>query len=231
MERFKKRYRHELKFEIDHRDMLLIESNLKQIMNLDKHNQNGVYQIRSVYFDDYMNTAFEQNMAGVSPRSKYRIRIYNSNKEAVFLEKKTKNLDMTYKESCSLTEEESLELLKGIYRIKPDNSQPELLKQFITKAKMKRMKPTVIVIYERRAFVCKEGNVRITFDCNLASSGQTKDIFRENILKRPVMPTGKYILEVKYDEFLPRYIKEAINSGKLQRATFSKYILCRKYII
>lgn len=227
MERFKKRYRHEFKYLADERDLMLIESNLKQLMQLDPHNKNGAYEIRSVYFDDYKNSAYQENMDGTSPRKKYRIRIYNGNCETIFLEKKTKDYDMTYKESCFLSEAECSDLLNGRYCLKRENSQPELLRRFLAEAILKRYKPVVMVIYERRALICRDGNVRITFDCNLASSGYFDRIFEPDVLKRPVMSPGKHILEVKYDEFLPRYIKEALNSGKLQRTTFSKYVLCR----
>ena len=36
-------------------------------------------------------------------------------------------------------------------------------------------------------------------------------------------------MEVKYDEFLPSHIRKALDTGKLERTTFSKYALCRLY--
>lgn len=47
----------------------------------------GYYHIRSIYFDDYHNSSFYSNEAGVDPRVKYRIRIYNAGDASIKLEK------------------------------------------------------------------------------------------------------------------------------------------------
>ena len=53
--------------------------------------------------------------------------------------------------------------------------------------------------------------------------------FRENLPLRPVMPTGKHVLEVKYDEFLPDFLYDVMNLGSLRQSAYSKYYLCRKF--
>ena len=222
-----KKYRHELKYLVDERDLFLLDNKLIGIMKTDSHYQDGVYEIRSAYFDDYKDTALSQNLMGVSPRFKYRIRIYNSDNSFIHLEKKIKNHDMTHKESCSLSFEECKQLLNGNYTISP--SDEDFLKQFKAYATIHRLIPKVVVIYERKAFICSDGNVRVTFDRNISSSTNIENFFDINILKRPIMASGKHVLEVKYDEFLPKYIKKSLNTGKLDRTTFSKYYLCRKY--
>ena len=35
--------------------------------------------------------------------------------------------------------------------------------------------------------------------------------------------------EVKFDEFLPSYIRENLEIGHLRQTSFSKYYLCRRY--
>ena len=225
----KNKYRHELKYLVDERDLLLLNNKLTGIMDADSHYQDGSYEIRSAYFDDYKDTALKQNLIGVSPRFKYRIRIYNGDNSFIQLEKKLKSHDMTHKESCSLSYNECLQLLNGNYSISPEDC--EFLKQFKVFAAMHLLKPKVIVIYERKAFICPNGNVRITFDRNISSSTEMEDFFKQDISKRPIMESGKHVLEVKYDEFLPKYIKKTLNTGKMDRTTFSKYYLCRKYMI
>ena len=221
------RYRHELKYLVDERDLVLLNSKLTNIIKTDTHYPNGTYEIRSAYFDDYKDSALNQNLMGVSPRFKYRIRIYNGSNSFIHLEKKIKNQDMTRKESCSLSYEECQRLLNGNYSISPDNV--DFLKQFKAYAALHILKPKVIVTYERKAFICPEGNVRVTFDRNISSTYNIEEFFESNISKRPIMENGKHVLEVKYDEFLPKYIKKALNTGKMDRTTFSKYYLCRKY--
>lgn len=224
-----KKYRHELKYLVDERDLVLLESKLKNIMKLDAHCENGVYEIRSVYFDDFWDSALGQNLQGISPRAKYRIRIYDADSSYIQLEKKIKNHDMTRKESCRLSLEECERLIKGHYVIK--QTDDELLKEFKAYAIQRHVTPKVIVSYERTAFVCKEGNVRITFDKNISSCNRIEQFFHQSICKRPVMPAGKHVLEVKYDEFMPKYMKEALNTGKMDRTTYSKYLMCRRFSI
>ena len=44
---------------------------LAPVLHLDPHAQQGGYFIRSLYFDDYWNTAYEEKDAGVLLRKKY----------------------------------------------------------------------------------------------------------------------------------------------------------------
>lgn len=229
MERNGRKYRNELKYLVDERDLLIIESKLRDIMLLDEHCKEGIYEIRSVYFDDIWDTALKQVLSGVSPRSKYRIRIYNTSSEFIQLEKKSKIYDMTNKQSCLLTLKECEELLKSNYTI--FHTENDFLKRFKIISFQRQMIPKIIVCYQRKAFVCKEGNVRITFDKNISSSTDIEHFFDKDILLRPILPEGKHILEVKYDEFLPKYIKNIVESGKLDRTSYSKYSICRKYSI
>lgn len=48
------------------------------------------YMIRSLYFDDCYECAYEEKLAGVEARSKYRIRIYNYSDSIIKLECKHK---------------------------------------------------------------------------------------------------------------------------------------------
>lgn len=229
MERFKEKYRHELKYMVDERDIALTISRIRGIMKADSFHPEGAYRIRSVYFDDIWDSALMQNFEGVSPRSKYRIRTYNEDSESIYLEEKIKNYDMTRKRSCSLSKDECEHLLKGhTDRILPGENR-ELLLSLKLKMFQNCFIPKIIVEYERTAFTYKEGNVRVTFDRNLASSGYVDRLWEAALPKRPVMASGQCIMEVKYDEFLPICIKHALNTGKLERITYSKYVLCRTH--
>jgi hypothetical protein len=42
---------------------------------------------------------------------------------------------------------------------------------------------------------------------------------------------GKTVMEVKWDEYMPDYIYNALQIGKLSRNTFSKYYLCMETAI
>ena len=84
------KYRHEWKYLIDTAQKELICKRLFPFLELDKHARGGGYMIRSLYFDDYFHTAYEEKDAGVLERKKYRIRIYNCSDSSIKLERKKK---------------------------------------------------------------------------------------------------------------------------------------------
>ena len=93
------------------------------------------------------------------------------------------------------------------------------------------LRPVVIVDYERIPYVYQNGNVRVTFDMNMSSSADLFRFWDENLPKRPVMPPGMHLMEVKFDEYLPDFIYRGLNLGTLSQTAYSKYYICRKYMI
>ena len=90
-------------------------------------------------------------------------------------------------------------------------------------------KPKVIVEYHRVALVLPVSNIRITFDTNLRSNINHLDLFSTVKDTMPVIIEGKQILEVKYDEFLPSYVKKVISGVSAERMAISKYTLARRF--
>jgi len=90
-------------------------------------------------------------------------------------------------------------------------------------------RPVVIVEYERIPYVYQNGNVRVTFDINMSSSANLTDFLSSELPKRPIMPAGQYLMEVKFDEYLPDFIYRSLDLGQLQQTAYSKYYLSRKY--
>ena len=103
-----------------------------------------------------------------------------------------------------------------------------LLDEFILQRSQKLYRPVILGEYIRKPYVYELGNVRVTFDCNIAASEQYNDILSKEITKIPVMKTGYHVLEVKWDDFLPDTIYNLIDNGHLQQSTFSKFFFGRK---
>ena len=87
--------------------------------------------------------------------------------------------------------------------------------------------PAVIVEYDRVPYVYPDGNVRITIDRNICASPDTGEFLRQDIVTVPVLERGYHLLEVKYDEYLPDFIRQALQIVSLDKTSFSKYYLCR----
>ncbi|MBD5530435.1 MAG: polyphosphate polymerase domain-containing protein [Lachnospiraceae bacterium] len=224
-----RRFRHELKYICSRAELEIIKSRIKHIAKSDSHvSEDGNYLIRSIYFDDYYNSSFYNNESGVDSREKWRIRSYNCDKTRINLECKMKEHGMIHKEVCELSFEQYLRITAND-RLDINGDNAPLLNKFLTLRETKLLRPVVIVQYRRFPYICKEGNVRITFDCDIATSTDICNFFDSGMSTRPVMPNGMQLLEVKYDEFLPDCIYQTVQLKNMEQTTFSKYFLCRKF--
>ena len=222
------KFRHELKYQISDAQVQMLKNRINHLIPADRHaGQDGTYRIRSLYFDDYENRCLRENEDGTDPREKFRIRIYNGSDSRITLECKQKSRTMTHKESCQLTKEQYYAIVNGDVLDRCGNNP--LLNRFETLRRTTKLEPKVIVAYDRTPFVYGPGNVRITFDRNIGSTTDISRFFDPNIPLRPILPTGKHILEVKYDEFLPNFLYASMSLGCLRQTAFSKYYLCRKF--
>lgn len=225
------KFRHEFKYLCTEAQLIILINRLTGLMAKDSHvGPDGVYHIKSLYFDDHNDRCFWENADGITPREKFRIRIYENSNARISLECKRKENDMIHKTSCRLTLEQFEYLAYGKGEVALD-SLPPLAQKLQILRMTTGMIPKVIVEYERTPYVCKNGNVRITFDRNITSSSQVGQFFNAEVKKRPILPTGMQLLEVKYDEYLPDPIYHALMLDNMQRTNFSKYYLCRKYFI
>ena len=222
-------YRHELKYICTAAELAMIQGRIHHLIPLDSHaGENGMYQIRSLYFDDYYDRCYYENENGTDPREKFRIRIYNGKTDKISLELKKKERGKTLKLSCPLTEEQCRMLMRG--KVLPDSDEyPPVLQKLLLQMKTAMLRPKIIVEYDRVPYVYKLGNVRITLDKNISSSSAIDTFLNPTIHKRPIMPAGQHVLEVKFDEFLPDYIYHTLQLRNLRQTAFSKFYLCRKF--
>lgn len=221
------KFRHEWKHEISVSDCITLRARLNAIAKPDIHGDHGHYKIRSLYFDDSHDTALREKINGVNVREKFRIRYYNNDSSYICLEKKSKINGLTNKESVVLNIDEVQNLLKGDYSWMVGSSQP-LLREFYSKIYSKGLKPKTIVDYTREAFVFPAGNVRITLDYNIRTGLGSTDFLNSSCVTIPA-GNAPIILEVKWDEYLPDIIRDAIQLPGRHSSAFSKYAACRIY--
>lgn len=218
-------FRHELKYLINEGDHVLLKSRMAPYFSLDPNAKDGEYMIRSLYFDDFWNSAAEEKDMGVFDRKKYRIRIYNFKDDYIRLERKTKRGNYIYKESGKLTREEVYRILEGDYGFLLRSPSP-LCREFYVECMCYVMRPRVIVDYDREPYVLDAGTVRITFDKKVRAGIFSYDIFDPKLPTIDCLEPGKMVLEVKYTEFLPRIVQELIPTRAAEYTALSKYVLC-----
>lgn len=228
------KYRHEYKYLVDQVQLELLRIRAVGLLRMDPHaDDTGHYLIRSLYFDDWWDSCYYENEAGTDPRAKYRIRIYNGNSDNIVLEKKSKVNGMTNKVSAKLTKDICVMMMNGNYpsddEIDAETSGNTTLKTLILEMKNRSMIPKVIVQYCRMPLISELGNVRVTFDKNISTSNEIQNFLDKEINVRPIMELGQSVLEVKWDEYLPDYIKQCLQLNSLRRTSYSKFYLCRRY--
>jgi hypothetical protein len=223
------RYRHEFKYVCSLGQLKVIQARMTGLVPLDSHvGPEGIYNIRSLYFDDYYDSYLKDNEAGTDPREKFRIRIYNHSSARITLELKRKERGKTQKLSCPITEEQCRMLMAGQIPDLPKDA-PAIFQKLCLLMRTRLLRPRVIVEYDRVPYVYPQGNVRITLDEDIRGSNRVDLFLEDQIPLRLIMPAGQHILEVKYDEYLPDYIYRAVQVENLQATAFSKYYLCRRY--
>ena len=217
--------RHELKLYINAADYAQLRARLR---TLAKPDENAVddrgYKIRSLYFDNYNDKAVIEKLSGQSRREKFRIRYYNNDTSFIRLEKKSKANRLTYKESAVITAEQCMALLAGNYECLklPDNP---LFMELYTKIRYQNLRPRSIVDYYREAYIYRAGNVRITFDSNMKTSNSVAGFLDPKLTTIPA--ASALIMEIKYDGFLPDFMRDILQIGFRNQTEFSKYLVAR----
>jgi len=220
--------RKELKYYLSYKEYIMLSNLLRKILQEDKHNRENLrgYFIRSLYFDNLDNKAFEDKMAGFEERSKYRLRIYDTNTKWVKFEIKNRFNDNITKETTIISGDDAKEIQSTNYEVMLKYNNPILNKAYI-EFKKSSYYPVVLVDYFREAFFYDVNKIRITFDRFLKSSQLQFDIFKTDPALIPQLKTGIIIMEIKYYNFIPKWIKRLLQIPSFERSAISKYCIGR----
>lgn len=221
------KFRHEMKHVITPMDRVILRQRLNAVAMPDPHAKGGVYQIRSLYFDNINDRALTEKINGVSRREKFRIRYYNGDTGFIHLEKKSKIVNLCNKQSCLISAEEAQRIVDGEISWMA-SCERDLVKELYVKMRSVGLCPKTIVDYTRDPFVYKPGNVRVTIDYNIRTGMRCTDFLNPDCI---TVPAGDpvIILEVKWDEYLPDVIRDIVQLKGRQTGGFSKYAACRIY--
>ncbi len=227
-----KKYRNEWKYCCTERELLDVEARAKGILQIDSHaGADGTYMVHSLYFDNRSYSCAHATEMGLGRRYKYRIRYYGNSPKTLRLERKEKENGRCRKLTCLLTTKQYESIMTGQIEEVFWNTDNKVLKQFCIDIWKKGFEPKVIVDYERIAYVEEISNIRITFDKNITASGDVEHFLDGDYAASALLEKGKHILEVKFDEILPGYIKKVIYVDTLQQTSFSKYYIGLKKLV
>lgn len=214
----------------------------------------GKYKVISLYYDTTNLDFFWEKVDGEEVRSKLRLREYTpisgkahgrDGQLQVFIEIKKKSNNNVFKKRILVGREFADKFINGrsfdakftkFINNLPENDRKILGEVEYLNSKM-RLRPMLVVYYNRQAFVSKDGlNARVTFDTNIK--------YREKDFSLETKPYDKHILhpslvvmEIKYSDYLPLLLVQLIQKHKCNVQSFSKYcnginnLVCEKPVL
>ena len=226
--------RYEFKYFLNKNLRDAIEKEVRYFMEYDGYTHRELhnsYIVRSLYFDNFISSNFNEKVDGIKKRSKYRIRTYSQNESTnvpIFLEKKGRVNERTYKVRTEIkaqhlndfSKPEHYEIILKNYK---DN---ELVLEFVFDTIRKKLKPKVLVDYIRRPYTNKYGlYFRLTFDSNISAVLSNNLFLGENSNYFQKCRAGYTILEVKFDRSIPPWFHRIIQNYNLHRLSISKFVM------
>ena len=139
---------------------------------------------------------------------------------------KEKQGDLQRKRSLLLKREDAVRLCNGDTDVlRKYNS--EFAGEMYGRMKQKNYIPKCIVEYDRRAYVVRENDIRITLDGNLRANEINLNLFDENLNLYPVGDINQVTMEVKFNNFILSYVKDVVSLSMQSQTSASKYCSAR----
>ena len=165
-------------------------------------------------------------MAGIEDRAKYRLRVYDIESKWVKFEVKIKNNETITKETAVISREDAEQIQAKNYDIMLKYKNQALNKAY-TEFKQGLYCPVALIDYLREAFTYDANNIRIVFDRFLKSSTTHLNLFSHDPSLVLQLPKGIVVMEIKYDGFIPDWIRKIIQVRSFERSAVSKYCIGR----
>lgn len=227
----KNQYRTEKKYLLGWQEYYVLRNLLHCVMHRDANaSENGDYTIRSIYFDSADHLQYTQKLDGILERRKIRLRTYGEHASGnVKLEIKNKWNDGIHKEVARLQRSDAQALLLGdtdrLLRYEDD-----VAAKVFGIFKGAAYQPVVAIDYEREAYTLPFDQIRITFDKNLRCASEALTALDAQRTYFPAISGEYVILEVKYNHFLPEFIRRILGSISGVNLSISKYCLARQLV-
>jgi hypothetical protein len=212
--------RFENKYLIPERDLFRFKQEVLPFLKRDPFSQSGEYEVRSLYLDTPDFRMADEVTDGEANRLKIRFRKYAWDAQTGYLETKRKLRFKMVKNRVKATWEEVESLIEGRFKSEiPDHFMP-----FAFAIQKGGLVPNVSITYNREAYLDRfGGSLRVTVDRNIRC-GPPETFFRP-VSKDDarVLPIGMCVLEVKFENSVPRWMSRAVKQCELRLTPYSKY--------
>ncbi len=218
--------RFELKFLLHHAQVEELFGRIEPHVRADAHgDEAGSYRVTSLYFDSPDLSCYWEKIDGEKYRRKVRVRTYGAAAADAFVEIKQRYNLAVQKRRARVPLMQVRAAMTSIERGDfPEDADPVFGEVFNLSRRL-QLQPRIVVSYLRTALFDRyKKDLRITIDRNLRARHLDLDL-EGRAGGVWFLPPTWMILEVKFNEVIPRWICTCLNSMDLQASRLSKY--CR----
>jgi hypothetical protein len=191
--------------------------------------ENYRYPICSLYLDSPDLLLYQQTVGGDKNRFKLRIRTYSDDSPApVFFEVKRKTNNIVQKRRARIDRGNAMRFLAerldgfGFHAVPAHASE---LEYFTSHMELASARPLIRVRYLREAYESKGGDpIRITLDTELMHCVTFKTDLSHNHGRWVSTPVGGTILEIKFTDRFPSWIRDLVQVFGLRQQPVPKYV-------
>lgn len=222
--------RFELKYLVSIKQAEAVKASVRKYMVPDTYgNRDGRYAIANLYYDSPDFRCYREKQAGIKFRRKLRIRHYEmgdvlTEDTPVYLEIKQRVDRVIQKRRAALSYLDALRLCNDRHMPECEPPDQALLEEIYVMLWRYHLVPTVIVHYNRQAFIGSiyDAGMRVTFDTDLTFQTHPLRLHEEQS-SLPFLPPDWVILEVKVNDRIPHWLTELIALHNLKLFRISKY--------
>ena len=219
--------RFEFKYRISPTDYYAIRNAIRPYMSADRYTRGAAksgYFVRSLYYETADDRIYNEKMAGDTDRVKYRLRTYTTDiapDTPVRAELKVRRGESLSKYSTFVPAGHADAFLRT--RHWPDLRDDAVLEEFERGVHLRGLSPAVLVDYYREGYESRErDDVRITFDHHVQSA-HCRTLFPEKDPFRRIHHDYEVVLEIKYRQKPPTWLRRLVHSHGLRLVANSKY--------
>ncbi len=234
------RQRFEFKYRISEEWALQIRRFVSSYLQIDENGAgrpNLSYPVHSLYLDSDDLFTYWRTVNGDKNRFKLRLRFYNANPDTpVFCETKHRVDNCISKRRGGVRKEAVPALLAGQLPaasdlVSTDPKAAHAIEHFCQITRALGASPKVHVAYQREAWVEPHSDaVRVTFDRHVLGEAESTTRFCTKMIN-PCRPFGHdVILELKFTNRFPNWMREMVERFELVRASAAKYCECVELI-
>ena len=199
------------------------EASLKRAMAERMHpDMFGLTSIASLYYDTPDYRLIRASLEKPLFKEKLRLRAYGlaTDSSPVYLELKRKANGIVYKRRVQTTIRQAAGFVSGRNELSGTGQIYRELNSF--RDFYRELVPACLIIYDRTAYVERDGDLRLTIDGNPRYRTERLNL-NSSMDGISLLPPGCSILELKVQGAIPLWLTRALNEAKVYKTSFSKY--------